>query len=99
MGVPITFMDKYNPEQFEVIGLLNSSNELLAGISPLKRYMDFKEIRQDQTFTGASGNKTNGNPVLKGKPSKGNYYVKTETNEMVYSTYARILIRRKQNEN
>ena len=21
MGVPITFMDKYNPEQFEIIGL------------------------------------------------------------------------------
>ena len=21
MGVPITFMDKYNPEQFEIVGL------------------------------------------------------------------------------
>ena len=23
MGVPITFLDKYNPEQFEIVGVLN----------------------------------------------------------------------------
>lgn len=99
MGVPITFMDKYNPAQFEIIGLLNSSNEELAGIKYTRKYTDFKEIKQDLTFTGASGNKTNGNPVLKGKPSKGNYYINIETGETVYSLYARILIRRKQNAN
>lgn len=26
MGVPITFLDKYNPEQFEIVGSLNNSN-------------------------------------------------------------------------
>ena len=26
MGVPITFMDKYDPEQFEIIGVFNNSN-------------------------------------------------------------------------
>ncbi|MBQ3019605.1 MAG: adenine-specific methyltransferase EcoRI family protein [Clostridia bacterium] len=98
MGVPITFMDKYNPEQFEIVGLLNSSTEELAGIPCLKTYIDFREIRQDLSFTGASGGKTNGNPVLRGKPLKGNYYINKNTNETVYSTYARILIRRKQNE-
>ncbi|MBR0482690.1 hypothetical protein IJJ54_01080, partial [Candidatus Saccharibacteria bacterium] len=25
MGVPITFIDKYNPEQFEIIGVANSA--------------------------------------------------------------------------
>ena len=25
MGVPITFLDKYNPEQFEILGLANSA--------------------------------------------------------------------------
>ena len=27
MGVPITFMDKYNPEQFEIVGSYNNSNQ------------------------------------------------------------------------
>lgn len=26
MGVPITFLDRYNPEQFEIIGTLESSD-------------------------------------------------------------------------
>lgn len=32
MGVPITFMDKYNPEQFEVLGLIAGNIKGLAGI-------------------------------------------------------------------
>ena len=27
MGVPITFMDKYNPKQFEIIGYHNGGNK------------------------------------------------------------------------
>ena len=27
MGVPITFMDKYNPEQFEIVGSFNAHSE------------------------------------------------------------------------
>lgn len=32
MGVPITFMDKYNPEQFDIIGLIAGNIRGLAGI-------------------------------------------------------------------
>lgn len=95
IGVPITFLDKYNPNQFEIIGLLNSSDAELAGILATREYDDFKEIRQDGTFTKATGRKTKGNPVLSGKSLKGNYYINPKTNECVYSTYARILIRKK----
>jgi hypothetical protein len=28
MGVPITFLDKYNPKQFEVLGMANSARWL-----------------------------------------------------------------------
>ena len=98
MGVPITFLDKYNPEQFEIIGLLNSSSRELAGILALKVYDDFKEMRQDLTYTGSTGRKTNGNPVLKGKPQKGNFFVNPVTNEYIFSAYARILIRRRKSE-
>lgn len=95
MGVPITFLDKYNPEQFEIIGLLNSSDETLAGLPTTREYDDFKEIRQDGSFTKATGRKTRGNPVLSGKSAKGNYYINPLTNECVYSAYARTLIKKR----
>ncbi|MBQ6381393.1 MAG: adenine-specific methyltransferase EcoRI family protein [Clostridia bacterium] len=34
MGVPITFMDKYNPEQFEIIGLGIANLGLEVGVNP-----------------------------------------------------------------
>ncbi|HUQ85088.1 MAG TPA: adenine-specific methyltransferase EcoRI family protein [Candidatus Limnocylindrales bacterium] len=33
MGVPITFVDKYNPEQFEIVGLIAGNIKGLAGIT------------------------------------------------------------------
>lgn len=95
MGVPITFMDKYNPEQFEIIGLLQSSTDEQAGIPNLRYYDDFKEMRQDMSYTGASGKKANGNPVVAGKSAKGNFLYCKSTNEYVHSVYARITIRNK----
>ena len=35
MGVPITFMDKYNPDEFEIVGLTAGNIRGLAGIIPL----------------------------------------------------------------
>ena len=95
MGVPITYLDKYCPEQFEVLGLLQSSTDEQAGIPNLRYYDDFKEMRQDMTFTGASGKKANGNPVMKGKSKKGNFLYNERTEEFVHSVYARIVIRKK----
>ena len=31
-GVPITFLDKYNQEQFEIVGLTSSSKECTYGL-------------------------------------------------------------------
>ena len=95
MGVPITFLDKYNPEQFEILGLLQSSTDEQAGIPNLRYYNDFKEMRQDMTYTGASGGKANGNPVVQGKSAKGNFLYNPITKEYVHSVYARVLIRKK----
>ena len=36
MGVPITFLDKYNPDQFEIIGLGISNSGLECGVQPYK---------------------------------------------------------------
>ena len=54
MGVPITFMDKYSPEQFEILGL---SQKWGYGLQSNKRYDDYKEMKQDGTPTGSSGKK------------------------------------------
>ena len=90
MGVPITFLSKYNPDQFEILGL---SQKVGFGLKSNKFYDDFEETRKDGTKTGSSGKKTNGNPVMKGVPKKGNFYVKG--NEIVHSLYGRIFIKNK----
>ena len=97
MGVPITFLDKYNPEQFEIIGLTQRGchDESLE----TKKYNDFWEMRPDGTKTGSSGNKTNGNPNIAKNDGKHNYFVNRE-GYIVQSCYQRILIkRRKKDEN
>ena len=90
MGVPITFMDKYNPDQFQIIGL---SQKYGFGEQSVKLYNEYKEVRQDGTPTGSTGKKTNGNPMLPGKPKSGNYY--TNGDDLAYSLYSRVFIIRK----
>lgn len=87
LGVPITYLDKYNPEQFEIIGMLQSSTDEQAGIPNLRFYNSFREMRQDMSCTGASGGKANGNPVIKEKPKKGNFLYNEKTGEYVHSVY------------
>lgn len=94
MGVPITFMSQYSPEQFEIVGL---SQKCGFGAESIKLYDSYKEIRQDGTPTGSTGKKTNGNPMLQGKPDSGNYY--SNGTEIVRSLYSRIFIRRCNHEN
>ncbi len=51
MGVPITFMDKYNPNQFEIIGLGISSSGLEVGVQPYKK--EHKKYRKEVQKRGA----------------------------------------------
>ena len=54
MGVPITFMDKYNPDQFEILGLGIANLGLECGVQPYKpehrKYR--KEIQKRGTVDG-----------------------------------------------
>lgn len=88
MGVPISFLSKHSPDQFEIIGLSMKDG---FGLQSHKKYDNYKEIRQDGTFTGSSGKKTNGNPMIKGKPTKGNYYIDEDGN-CAYSLFDRLFI-------
>jgi hypothetical protein len=51
MGVPITFMDKYNPDQFKIIGLGISSSGREIGVNPYKK--EHKKYRKEVQKRGA----------------------------------------------
>lgn len=90
VGVPITFLDKYNPDQFEIIGLGNSRDNF----TPNKDYINAKKVLKD-------GKVVNGNAIncvltikRETKPQGEIYYTSDNTPYLV-APYARILIRRK----
>lgn len=93
MGVPITFLDKYCPEQFDIIGLSQiGCHDLLPDT---KKYNSYKEvIRATEEITKTSGGKTNENAVLLGKGTKKTYYL-GPNGETVHSEAKRIFIRNK----
>lgn len=51
MGVPITFLDKYNPDQFEIIGLGISNSGIEIGVQPYKP--EHKKYRKEVQKRGA----------------------------------------------
>ena len=51
MGVPITFIDKYNPDQFEIIGLGISNSGIEIGVQPYKP--EHKRYRKEVQKRGA----------------------------------------------
>lgn len=51
MGVPITFLDKYNPQQFELIGLGISNSGIECGVQPYKP--EHKKYRKEVQKRGA----------------------------------------------
>ncbi len=87
MGVPVTFLDKYCPQQFEIVALGN-----LNGFSPNKFYNNPKSH-----INGKEKNNEMINSVLtlKGEDKKGNYYSATNIDYHIYAPYARILIRKR----
>ncbi|MEW5675517.1 adenine-specific methyltransferase EcoRI family protein [Flavobacterium enshiense] len=51
IGVPITFLDKYNPDQFEIIGLGISNSGIECGVQPYKP--EHKKYRKEIQKRGA----------------------------------------------
>jgi len=92
MGVPITFLDKYNPDQFEILGATQRGCH--DEVSDTKKYDDYWEVRQDGKKTGSSGGKTNENANLVENDGKKNYFINKE-GRIIQSAYQRIFIRHK----
>jgi hypothetical protein len=90
MGVPISFLDKYNPDQFEILGATQRGCHDL--VPDTKKYDDYKEMRPDGTATGSKGGKTNENANLAGNDGKKNYFI-NKNGHVVQSAYQRLFIR------
>ena len=88
MGVPITFLDKYNPDQFEILGITKTWH---GGAS--KTYPMQTQVSKDGRKSLVS--KLNDGPAVKvsGHPSGQTYYRVGKDNFI--QLYARILIRRR----
>lgn len=92
MGVPISFLDKYNPDQFEILGATQRGCH--DEVPDTKKYDEYWEVRQNGKKTGSSGGKTNENANLVGNDGKKNYFINKE-GRIIQSAYQRIFVRHK----
>ncbi len=90
MGVPITFLDKYNPDQFEILGCTEAGNDFCH-----KFYTDMWQHDKDKSFRNMKSARYA--PMIKydAKPTK-TYYTANETCGFLLKSYFRIFIRRRQ---
>jgi hypothetical protein len=94
MGVPISFLDKYNPDQFEILG--STQRGCHNQVPDTKKYDDYWEVTPNGKKTGSSGGKTNENGNLLGNDGKKNYFINNK-GRIIQSTYSRIFIKNKTN--
>lgn len=90
MGVPITFLEKYNPEQFRILGATQRGCHDL--VPDTKKYDDYWEMKQTGEKTGSSGSKTNENANLEQNDGKKNYFINKD-GHIVQSAYSRFFIK------
>lgn len=90
MGVPISFLDKYSPDQFEILGATQRGCH--DEVPDTKKYDDYWEVTQSGEKTGSSGGKTNENANLLGNDGKKNYFINSD-GRVIQSAYQRIFIR------
>ena len=90
MGVPISFIEKYNPQQFEILG--QTSGRFEFGIGPTVKYENTLQNNPDGTTS--NGSKINTAPCLlfKDKPADKVYYTASNREGYIKQLYIRILI-------
>ena len=94
MGVPITFMDKYNPEQFEIIGSSNY-DDTPCRIDKDYRKMGYRFFKSDgvtESGSGALRDKMSGKVLRKGN---SDYAVSPDGKIIFSAVYSRIFIRKR----
>ena len=94
MGVPITFMDKYNPEQFDILGI----SKTWATDFEVKKIKEYKQAFQHSKGKVSKGGKVNdGATIALDNCPDGTYYTDNNCkNKYLIQVYARVFIRRKE---
>jgi len=90
-GVPITWLGKYNPEIYEIVGLGNGREHF----TPSKDFIN--PIQYSKSGKASNGSMLNRvlAYALDEKPEKGTYYKADNVNGYLIAPYARILIRKR----
>jgi hypothetical protein len=98
IGVPISFLENFNPEQFEILGLTSGRNEFDKETWPIKKYE--KAIQHNKDGSTANGSKANTRATLIANDiTNKTYYTADNTDANLEIVYARILIRKKPGKN
>ena len=88
MGVPITFLDKYNPDQFEIIGITRPWMDSRSKIFP-------QQIQHNKDGSTQNVTKLNDNIVFEiSSPTNDRVYYEVD-GKFYIQGYTRILIRNK----
>jgi hypothetical protein len=89
MGVPITFLDKHNPDQFEIVGAAKPWSGLATKTYPT-------QVQVSAAGKKSNVAKLNDGPVLKvDSPPRGSTYYMVDKDYYV-QLYARVIIKRKE---
>lgn len=89
MGVPISFLDKYNPDQFEIIGMAQRGCH--GDLADTKKYDGYIQMKSTGEVEGSNGRKIDEARVVVGRVENKTFY-KNDKRE-VTSLYMRIFIK------
>lgn len=92
MGVPITFLDKFNPDQFEVLGITNGRYDY--DVKPSKKYINPIQVGPNGEESNGSKMNTRSTVEMSEKPN-GIFYRADNSPRFLKIVYARILIKNK----
>lgn len=91
MGVPITFLDKYNPSQFEIVGYTAKD----MGVDCLKFYKDLEQSMDGKPFVRNMKSARFSPMISVSERPKKTCYRASNANGYLLKTYGRVLIRNK----
>ena len=96
MGVPITFLDKYCPKQFEIVGASMDSENTFCHIQKDYVKLGYKFFKQDGGVSGSGALKDKMSPKI---PVKGKSdYSLAPDGSVLSAVYGRVFIRKKPNQ-